>query len=143
MALGKTVNVKLDAFPNQTFTGIINQISPAAQGDSRQIPLEILLSNPEGKIKQGLLARVKFTADNPSLTIPESALQVGERDNIVFVVNNQSSETKVIAKEVTLGKRRNGKVEVLTGLNEADKIVSRSSNSLKDNQKVKLSAISK
>ncbi|WPF87420.1 efflux RND transporter periplasmic adaptor subunit [Cyanobacterium aponinum AL20118] len=143
VALGKTVNVKLDAFPNQTFTGIINQISPAAQGDSRQIPLEILLSNPEGKIKQGLLARVKFTADNPSLTIPESALQVGERDNIVFVVNNQSSETKVIAKEVTLGKRRNGKVEVLTGLNEADKIVSRSSNPLEDNQKVKLSAISK
>ncbi|RMD67014.1 MAG: efflux RND transporter periplasmic adaptor subunit, partial [Cyanobacteria bacterium J149] len=142
VALGKTVNVKLDAFPNQTFTGIINQISPAAQGDSRQIPLEILLSNPEGKIKQGLLARVKFTADNPSLTIPESALQVGEQDNIVFVVNNQSSETKVIAKEVTLGKRRNGKVEVLTGLNEADKIVSRSSKPLDDNQKVKLSAIS-
>ncbi|MBD2394430.1 efflux RND transporter periplasmic adaptor subunit [Cyanobacterium aponinum FACHB-4101] len=143
VALGKTVNVKLDAFPNQTFTGIINQISPAAQGDSRQIPLEILLSNPEGKIKQGLLARVKFTADNPSLTIPESALQVGEQDNIVFVVNNQSSETKVIAKQVTLGKKRNGKVEVLTGLNEADKIVSRSSNPLEDNQKVKLSAISK
>ncbi len=144
VALGKTVNVKLDAFPNQTFTGIINQISPSAQGDSRQIPIEIILSNPEGKIKRGLLARVKFTADNPSLTIPESALQVGDRDNIVFIVvnSNQSSDPKVIAKEVTLGKRRNGKVEVLTGLNDGEKIVSRSSNTLENGQKVKLSAIS-
>lgn len=142
VALGKTVKIQLDAFPHQTFTGVIKQISPAAQGDSRQIPLEILLSNPEGKIKRGLLARIKFTPDNPSLTIPESALQVGDRDNIVFIIDPQSSDTQVRAIEVTLGKRRNGKVEVLTGLKDGDKIVSRSSNPLKDNQKVKLSAIS-
>lgn len=139
---GKTVNLKLDAFPNQTFTGIINQISLSAQGDSRQIPLEILLSNPEGKIKRGLMARVTFTPDNPSLTIPESALQVGDRDNIVFIVDNQSSETQVIAREVRLGKRRNGRVEVLTGLNDGDRIVSRASNPLEDGQRVKPSAIS-
>lgn len=142
VALGKTVKIQLDAFPHQTFTGVINQISPAAQGDSRQIPLEILLTNPEGKIKRGLLARIKFTPDNPSLTIPESALQVGDRDNIVFIIDPQSSDTQVRAIKVTLGKRRNGKVEVLTGLKDGDKIVSRSSNPLKDNQKVKLSAIS-
>ena len=49
LKLGKKVGVNLDAFPQEQFTGIINRISPAAERDSRQIPLEILLSNQESK----------------------------------------------------------------------------------------------
>lgn len=144
LVLGKTVEISIDAFPQEKFTGIVNRISPSADGNSRQIPVEILLSNPQDRLKRGLLARVKFVNDNPRLVIPESALNVGGKDlnNQVFVLDSQALENKVVARQVTLGKSRNGMVEILAGLGEKDRIVARSNRILTNNQSVKISAIS-
>ena len=95
-------------------------------------------------MKRGLLARVKFVNDNPRLVIPESALNVGGKDlnNQVFVLDSQALENKVVARQVTLGKSRNGMVEILAGLGEQDRIVARSNRILTNNQSVRISAMS-
>lgn len=142
ISLGKTTRVKLDAFGGETFTGVIRRISPMAEGNTRQFPVEILLGNPQGKIKQGLLARVSFEKTTPSLVIPEEALAVSNSDNTVFVVNQKANPPRVISRQVVVGKRNNGKVEIISGLTEGEKIVIRSSQPLQDNQPVRVSAIS-
>ncbi len=58
--LGKTVEVKLDAFPESRFIGEIKRIAPVANVATRQIPLEIVIPNQDNKIKGGLLARVSL-----------------------------------------------------------------------------------
>lgn len=149
LKLGKTVDVNLDAFPEQKFTGIINRISPAADQESRQIPLEILLSNPEQKINSGLLARVRFSNnENPPILIPESALKISnlrgdnKLSNTVFLLDNINGKEQVITRQITMGENKNGKVEILSGLNSNDRLIVRSTDKLENGQTVRLSAIS-
>ena len=74
--VGQSVQLTLDAFPSKTLSGNIQRISPLADPNSRLIPIEIVMPNPQEKIGGGLLARVSLGAKNqPSLTVPETALQ--------------------------------------------------------------------
>ncbi|BAZ26423.1 RND family efflux transporter MFP subunit [Kalymmatonema gypsitolerans NIES-4073] len=74
--VGQSVKVRLDAFPNQTYTGQVTRISPAANTRDRLVPVEVVIPNSDGKIGSGLLARVKYeTETQPRVIIPEIALQ--------------------------------------------------------------------
>ena len=138
--LQQTVAVKLDAFPDQSFTGIVTRISPAADPRSRLIPVEVTLNNPGSKIGSGLLARVNFSrAQNTAIVVPESAIN---EDSAVFVVKNKGQKPTVEMRPVTTGKKVNGKVEIVTGLSPGDRYVVRSSKPLKANSPIRLSVLS-
>ncbi|MEC5032480.1 MAG: efflux RND transporter periplasmic adaptor subunit [Oscillatoria sp. PMC 1051.18] len=139
--IGQLVTVKLDSIANETFTGTVTQISPVA-GDARQVPLEVTIPNPDGKIGGGLLARVNFQPQtNQNVVIPETALQEGK----IFVVANSqdNQQATVAAREVALGTRANGKVEIVSGLKDGERFVVKSGQPLKDGETVRLSVLSK
>jgi multidrug efflux pump subunit AcrA (membrane-fusion protein) len=79
--VGQSVQVRLDAFPNEELTGKVARISPAADASARQLPVEIEIPNSNGKIGSGLLARVSFESKTaPRVVVPQTALQgAGER----------------------------------------------------------------
>ncbi|BFM39709.1 efflux RND transporter periplasmic adaptor subunit [Synechocystis sp. LKSZ1] len=138
--LGQAVDVKLDAFPNRTWPGTVSRISPAADPQSRLIPIELTLANPDGKIGSGLLARVSFPQSDPTrVVIPQEALQ---GQNQVFILQGQNERTTVQARTVKPGASANGKVEILTGLAPGERYVLRSSRPLRPGQAVRLSALS-
>ncbi len=137
----QSVEVRLDAFPNQTYYGKVTRISPAADPTARLVPVEVVIPNQERQIGSGLLARVNFTSQQQArVVIPETALQQGK----IFVLNSNSSEEKpkVSAREVTIGKKLDGKVEILSGLQPGEKFVARSGTPLKDGAPVRLSILS-
>lgn len=73
--LGQSVQVRLDALPDQSFTGRVSRISPAADATTRLIPVEVTMPGSE-RIGSGLLARVQFTPTREqSVIIPQSALE--------------------------------------------------------------------
>lgn len=79
LRVGQSVQVRLDAVPNQRFTGTIARITPAANPTSRLLPIEIVVPNPTGQNGSGLLARVTFESDaRRNIVVPVSALQ-GDR----------------------------------------------------------------
>ena len=139
--IGQSVEVRLDAFPNQTYYGKVTRISPAADPTARLVPVEVVIPNQNGQISSGLLARVDFTSQEQArVVIPQTALQQGK----IFVLNLSSSEEKptVSAREVTVGKKVDGKVEILSGLQPGEKFVARSGEPLKDGASVRLSILS-
>lgn len=141
--LGQAVQVRLDAFPQQPFTGSITRISPAADPTARLVPVEVTLANPNGQIGSGLLARVTLTPTDTTLVVPTAALDIHEGDTpLVYVVTQQGEQATVEARPVELGDQQNGQVEIRSGIEAGESIVVRSSSPLSDAQSVKLSILS-
>lgn len=166
---GQTVQVRLDALPKQPLTGRILRISPAADPVARLVPVEIAIPNPNRTIGSGLLARVAFTqgANRGRVTIPESALEANQPRNrgggnnasgqaparsgqtaqakdlgTLFVIEGEGNQARVTARQVTLGQRGDGQVEVIAGLQPGERFVTRSSKPLKNGDSVRLSILS-
>jgi len=142
---GQSVQVKLDAFPNESDQGTVTRISPAANQETRQVPVEVTLPNPERRIGSGLLARVSFPPQgSEQVVIPETALQEETENNtaMVFTLNRTMEPPIVEAQTVQLGNRANNEVEILSGLAPETAYIVRSSRPLKPGEAVRLSALS-
>ncbi|MEC4805755.1 MAG: efflux RND transporter periplasmic adaptor subunit, partial [Jaaginema sp. PMC 1079.18] len=145
LQIGQSVSVRLDAFPDQTFTGKIARIAPVADPVSRQIPVEVTLPNPNSDITSNLLARVSFQQGaSPRVVVPESALNNREdQQATIFVVSDSTeSEAVVSAKTVTIGEIMNGQAAILAGLQAGDRFVVNSSQPLEEGDRVRLSILS-
>jgi HlyD family secretion protein len=170
LRLGQPVQVSLDAFPNQSILGRVTRISPAADPVARLVPIEVTIPNPDGRLGSGLLARVTLTASSSRLriVIPETALKVDQEKRqgqqppqgqqpqasgnageagrqsrgTVYVIAGSDDAPQVTAREVTLGDRNDGQVEVLTGLQAGDRFVTLSSKALKNGDIVRPSILS-
>jgi HlyD family secretion protein len=160
--VGQTVGVKLDAFPTGAFSGRVSRISPVADATARLVPVEVTIPNLGQRLGSGLLARVSFGAQTTrAITVPEAALQTNRtrsarsgsnnsssrdqtlpKTGTLYLVEASNKQAKVTAQNVTLGQRRDGQVEVVTGLKAGDRFVIRSSKPLKDGDSVRLSILS-
>ncbi|WP_392535852.1 efflux RND transporter periplasmic adaptor subunit [Nostoc sp. C117] len=153
--VGQSVQVRLDAFPKETLIGRVTRVSPAADATARLIPVEVVISNSQGKIGSGLLARVNFENQTQQrIVVPQTAIQkpagaakraAGEQENpsgTLFVVKDTDGKTKVVTRSVTLGKRADSKVEILSGLQAGERYVVRSGKPLKEGDAVRLSILS-
>ncbi|NES83407.1 MAG: efflux RND transporter periplasmic adaptor subunit [Moorea sp. SIO2B7] len=145
ISLGQSVEVKLDAFPKQYFSGKVSRISPVANSSARQIPVEITIPNPNAKIGSGLLARVRFQSSTlQRVILPQSAV-IGEGSSTaIFVISHQGKEkkTQVRERKVTIGNRMNGKVEIISGIKPGERFVVKSGKVLTDGDTVRLSILS-
>jgi HlyD family secretion protein len=143
-SLGQSIQLAIDAFPGEDFTGRISRISPVADSTSRLLPIEITVDNPGSRIGSGLLARVtSTTTQSQAVLVPESALETAETSaNQLFVVTQSAGATVVEARPVQVGDRADGQVTILSGLTPGEQYVVRSSQPLESGQTVELSLLS-
>ncbi|WP_071188197.1 efflux RND transporter periplasmic adaptor subunit [Trichormus sp. NMC-1] len=144
--VGQSVQVRLDAFPEQKIVGRVTRISPTADPTARLVPIEVVIPNSGGKIGSGLLARVNFDTETPQrVVVPETAINGNQTENKngkVFVLEKTEGKSQVKERSVTLGTASDGKVEILSGLQPGESYVLRSSKPLKDGETVNLSILS-
>lgn len=141
--VGQSVPIRLDAFPDRTFTGRVERIAPVADTVARLVPVEILLPNNEGLITAGLLARASFQSSPNQVIVPERALELGIGEEPVMFVLQQAGETATVhRRSVEVGDRAQGEVEILSGIEPGETIVVRSGGPLTDGQTVRLSLLS-
>ncbi len=118
--LGETVPVVLDSLGNQTITGKVVQIVPMADPASRTFTVKIELSmNPQ--IRSGLFGRALFArGERESILVPQNALLHRGQLDAVYVVGKDEIAS---LRYVTLGKPSASQVEVLSGLENGERIV--------------------
>ena len=147
LSIGLAARVELDAFPGEgSLPGRIEQIAPVADGVSRLIPVQVTLPSPDVRIGSGLLARVTFAPEQRGaqipVVVPVSALEVGEDESTVFVIEGSGEQAKAIARPVRTGARNQDRVEILSGLAADDAFVVQSDRPLDSGQAVRLSILS-
>jgi HlyD family secretion protein len=145
IGLGQRADVRLDAFPGQQFSGRVTRISPVADQASRLVPIEISITNPDGRVGSGLMARVSLSPGNARrVVVPEKALSFAQNSDAptLFVLQPAGAQTTVVARSVQLGQRLKDQVEILSGLTPGETYVKASDTPLNNGQAVRLSILS-
>src|SRR6185295_809403 len=111
---GQPVQLKVDAYPDRTFTGSVSRISPAVNTATRAFPFEALVPNKDAVLKPGTFARVHIESGKVDevLTLPYLALQYRYGVNRAFVIDGD----KLSARELKVGDRVGDRIEILSGV---------------------------
>jgi HlyD family secretion protein len=115
---GQALAVKLDAIPQETFTGVLCFLSPAADPFTRSYAMELTIQKPDPRMADGMSARVEIPIreEKRSVKIP-SAWLTEEDGNMGVLV---AEEGKAIFRQLKLGAYYDQRVEVLSGLKEGE-----------------------
>lgn len=124
IAAGNKVEITLDAFSGETFTGKVFYIDPAETLVNGVVNFKVKISfdKPDARLKSGLTTNliIQTASDSNALILPLYAIT--EKDSGTFVAKLESGNIKEIP--VTVGmKDMKGNAQILSGLEEGDKIV--------------------
>lgn len=123
--LGAAVEVRLNAYPEQPFRGVVEYIGRQVDPNARTVTARIRLHDERGLLRVGLFgsAFVQVSSgegNEPVLVVPQSAIVTIADRSVVFV---REGEHDFLLHEVTLGARSLGKVRVVSGLREGEQVV--------------------
>ena len=130
--------ITADALPGESFKGSVVRIYPVMDPSSHTFNVEVQVPNANARLRPGMYARVSLNmGDTESIVIPDAAIvkQQGSGQRTVFVLkDDDTAEVRL----VTLGKFFDGQYEVLEGLSEGDRVVSKGQASLRAGVKVEV-----
>ncbi|GAA5218347.1 efflux RND transporter periplasmic adaptor subunit [Corallincola platygyrae] len=118
---GSVVRAQSDAYPGQIFEAKVDTINPRVNPVTRAITVRAELSNKDRKLKPGMLLKLDLVHDqHQALVISEAAITSLKSEHYVFVID---SENKASKRQIKIGLRKPGIVEVLEGLEEGEQVV--------------------
>jgi len=126
MSIGQAIDVKVQAYPDQIFNGMISAVNPVVDAGSRSVKIRATLDNPQHALQPGMFADIKITSRKKKdvLTLPDTAITYNPYGDFVFAIEPDKQGWIVKVKQVTTGETRNGRVEIINGLKAGEKVVS-------------------
>jgi membrane fusion protein (multidrug efflux system) len=126
--IGLPIDAQSHDLGDKIFKGKIFSIDNQIDESTRSIKVRAILDNPSYELKQGLLMTVVVRTDNrQSLVLSEAALVPMGSNNFVFVLrpnkDNKISAWVAEKRQITIGQRYKGLVEVVSGLQDGEKVV--------------------
>jgi multidrug efflux pump subunit AcrA (membrane-fusion protein) len=120
VAVGQAVEVRVEAYPDRSFTGTISRMSPSVEPDTRSLEVEALLANEQGLLKPGFFARAAIASSHVdrALLVPKEALRYLYGVYKVYAVDKDTLRET----EVKLGRRDGEEAEIVEGLKEGDRV---------------------
>ena len=121
MKVGQPVSFAVPAWPGQTFKAPIARIAEAMDVKSRTMPVELDVTNRDGRLAPGSFATVMWPLDRgyPTLFVPATAVTNDQQHTFVIRVRNDKAEWVT----VSTGQTVNGEVEVFGTLAAGDPVV--------------------
>jgi membrane fusion protein, multidrug efflux system len=130
---GLPVAASTTGLPGRMFTGEVTNIESRVDPVTRSITVRAELPNPDRVLRQGMFMTVSLKGDVvPTLLVPEEAIVPERGRNYVFVVN----DGVIARREVRIGKRRPGDVEIVEGLEQGERVVVEGSQNIRDGTRV-------
>jgi membrane fusion protein (multidrug efflux system) len=134
---GLVVRAATSAYPGQTFAGTVASIDTRVDPVSRAFGVRAIVPNDQGLLKPGMFLTVRIVeSSKDAVVVPEEALLPEEGRQFVYVVKDGRAEKR----EIHIGRRRPGEVEVLDGLAADEVIVSDGADKLRPGSTVQPSS---
>ena len=118
---GLPVEARVSSYKDKVFKGKIDFISSRINADTRSLLSRIRIDNKNLELLSGSLLQitVKFNLRN-ALSVPDTSIMMEGEKSYIYKVSDENIANKT---EVEIGLRSDGKVEILSGLDEGDQIV--------------------
>ena len=121
LKVGQKVEAILPAYPGEILGAVIEAILPQANLESRTVRVRVVLPNPDQLLRPGMTADVTLSRDEEvALVVPTEALIRTGRRTLVMLSEDEGRFRPV---EVRVGRETDFKTEVLSGLDEGQRVV--------------------
>lgn len=127
---GIPVQLKIDAFPGESFEGKLTAINPQVDIATRNVQLQATISNPGERLRPGMFAEVSvlLTEVDRVIAIPASSINYAPYGDTVYVIEKmrdpQGREYSGVRQQVVaLGRSRGNQIAVLEGLSAGQEVV--------------------
>ena len=121
LARGQRIEFTVAAHPDEVFRAQVDFIDPVVQNANRTIMVKARAPNPGHRLKPGMFveARLATATRKDAVVVPEDAIQPLRTANVVWAV----VDGKASRREVTLGARSQGVVEIVKGVQAGEQVV--------------------
>ncbi len=139
---GLTLRVSSDGLPNQALEGRISTINPKVEETTRNVRVQGLVGNPKEQLRPGMYVDVDVVLPDRKevLMIPQTAILYAPYGNSVFVVEpvGEGPEAGQVLRQqfVRTGEKRGDFVEVLSGVEAGELVVTTGVFKLRNKQAV-------
>src|SRR5581483_1462712 len=122
VSVGAKVTVRPRGLGGQTFTGTVALIYPHLNAQTRTARIRVELPNPDEVLRPEMYvdAEIETGTENPVLAVPESAVLDDGTHQAVLI---DKGDGRFEPREVKLGRRGDGYVEIIDGVAEGDAVV--------------------
>jgi membrane fusion protein, multidrug efflux system len=135
LSIGQPVSLTADAVSGRTFEAKITAINPVIDASGRALQIEAQFDNTSLALRPGMLVRAEVLGpERQAVTVAESAVVPQGQDLVVFEVQAE----KAVRRKVTTGERRDGWVEILSGIEAGANVVTAGLARLSDGAAVKV-----
>ncbi|NAO98421.1 efflux RND transporter periplasmic adaptor subunit [Halomonas profundus] len=139
---GLMLNATTAAYPDALFSGEIATIGTRVDPVTRSVSIRADLENTDGRLRPGMLMEVIVQQHvRDTVVIPEAAIEPSGDRHFVMLIEQSEGSTRLARREVVIGERRNGEVEILEGLAANDLIVFHGLQLARDGQEARLIGI--
>ncbi|MFO1412984.1 MAG: efflux RND transporter periplasmic adaptor subunit [Burkholderiales bacterium] len=127
---GQPMEVTLDALPGKLYEGKVLAVNPLVDAAGRSVVIRAQVRNQDNTLRPGMFARVRLITKEraDAMVLPEQALVPQGTEQYVFKV----LDGKVARVKIETGQRRDGKVEVVSGLAPGDTVITAGQLKLRD-----------
>lgn len=137
MQEGLAIAANTVAYPGRSFTGRVSSVDSRVDPASRAVTVRADIPNAEGLLKPGMFMTVTLRrAAEAQVIVPEQALVPELGKVFVFVV----AADRVQRREITLGARRPGDVQVVSGLAAGERVIVEGTQKVRDGDSVRETA---
>ena len=136
LSMKAPVRISFESLPGVEFDGQVQSIIPRADPQARTFPIKLSLSNPQGRIAVGMLARVTLPIGDPfsGTLVPKDAVVAQGTQQFVYLLSEDDSVRRTAVRSgVGVGEW----VQVEGPLQGGDKVVTQGNERLQDGQKVR------
>ena len=143
IVLEQRVNLTVSAYPEQVFVGSVSAINPVIDIETRNIQVRATFKNEDGLLKPGMFAEIETVSNDKRdiVELPSTSVTYTPYGSSVYLIEKNLDNFVVKKKQIKVGEKKGQLVEIISGVNEGDLVVSVGQNKLRNGMRVSIQNI--